>query len=117
MTSEERVRVAGEFSALADQFFIAGNSMVGAEMLWGAVTQIIIAIAINRKEPIQDHQHRRQTIRNLTGELRDSTIRRDFGTAQRLHAHFYHNNMTPDVLDSSVQKTRSLISRLLPLAA
>ena len=117
MTAEERIRVAGEFSTLADQFLAAGNSMVGAEMLWGAVTQVIIAIAIRRGEPIQDHQHRRQTIRNLTGELNDVTIRRDFGVAQRLHAHFYHNDMSDDILVSAVEKTRGLIDRLLPLSA
>ena len=44
MTPEERIRAAREFVALADQFFGAGNSMVGAEMLWGAVTQIVIGL-------------------------------------------------------------------------
>lgn len=117
MTPGERVQIAQEFIALADQFFATGNSMVAAELLWGAVTQVVIAIALQRQEPIQDHQHGRQTIRNLASELNDETIRRDFGVAQRLHAHFYHNDMSGDLLASAVEKTRSLINRLLPLSA
>ena len=117
MTAEERIRAAREFITLADHFFGAGNSMVGAEMLWGAVTQIVIVIALNRREPIQDHQHRRATVRNLASELGDSSIRRDFSEAQRLHAHFYHNDMPPELLNSAITKTRALINRLLPLAA
>ena len=117
MTPEERIRAAREFVSLADQFFGAGNSMVGAEMLWGAVTQIVIVIAIDRKEAIQDHQHRRSTVRNLAIEMNDESIRRDFAEAQRLHVHFYHNDMAPELLGSAVAKTRALINRLLPLAA
>ncbi len=117
MTAEERIRAAREFIALANHFFGAGNSMVGAEMLWGAVTQIVIVIAMNRQEPIQDHQHRRATVRNLVSELGDGSIRRDFSEAQRLHAHFYHNDMPPELLNSAVAKTHTLINRLLPLTA
>ncbi len=117
MTPGERVQIAQEFVALADQFFATGNSMVAAELLWGAVTQVVIAIALQRREPVQDHQHRRQTIRNLARELNDDTIRRDFGVAQRLHAHFYHNDMPQDLLSSAVEKTRDLINRLLPISA
>ena len=117
MTAEERIRAAREFITLADQFFGAGNSMVGAEMLWGAVTQLVIAIGMRRQEPIQDHQHRRATVRNLARELGEDSIRRDFSEAQRLHAHFYHNDMHPELLNSAVAKTHALIDRLLPLAA
>ena len=117
MTAEERIRAARELIALADQFFGAGNSMVGAEMLWGAVTQIVIVIAMNRQEPIREHQHRRATVLNLARELGDASIRRDFSEAQRLHVHFYHNDMPPELLNSAVAQTRALINRLLPLAA
>ena len=115
MTPEERIRAAREFIALADQFFGAGNSMVDAEMLWGAVTQIVIVIAMNRQEPIQDHQHCRATVRNLARELGAESIRRDFSEAQRLHAHFYHHDMPPELLNSAVAQTHTLINRLLPL--
>ncbi len=117
MTAEERISTAREFIALADQFFGAGNSMVGAEMLWGAVTQIVIVIAMKRQEPIQDHQHRRATVRNLARESGDESIRRDFSEAQRLHTHFYHNDMPTELLSSAVGQTYALINRLLPLAA
>ena len=115
MTAEGRINTAREFIALADQFCGAGNSMVGAEMLWGSVTQIVVVIAMRRQEPIQDHQHRRATVRNLASKSGDESIRRDFSEAQRLHAHFYHNDMPPELLISAVAQTRNLINRLLPL--
>ena len=52
--------------------------------------------------------------------LRDGAYRQaiaDFSEAQRLHAHFYHNDMSPELLSIAVAQTHGLINRLLPLTA
>ncbi len=115
MIAEERIRASGDFSALAGQLFAAGNAMAGAEMLYGALTQVIIALAMVRGEPFQDHQHRRHVIRQLVAELNDHTIRRDFSEANRLHVYFYHRNMTPQRLADAAEATRELTNRLLSM--
>ena len=117
MTSEERIQQSAVFIALANELFDAGNNMAGAEMLYGALTQVIIAIAMRRREHYREHQHRRHLIRRLTAELDDPDITDAFGTAQRLHVHFYLNDLTDDCFQAAVVVTHGLINRLLPLAA
>ena len=117
MTAEERVQQYGVFAALANELFDAGNNMAGAEMLYGALTQIIIAIAMRRQENYRERQHRRHVMRRLAAELDDPDITDAFGTSQRLHVHFYLNDLTDDCFQGAVATTRGLIARLLPLAA
>jgi len=117
MTSHEYLEAYRRFSSLAEQHFSNGDHRAGAEMLYGAVIQIIIAIAINRREPFREHQHRRQTIRALAQELDSPAIAEDFGKAQRLHVHFYLNDLNSADLSDSVNVTHTLINRLLPLSA
>lgn len=117
MTPDERVSVAHSFSTLAERHFRAGENMAGAEMLYGALTQVVIAIAMQRNQPYQDHQHRRHTVRSLTIELHDPDLADAFRKAQRLHVHFYLNNLDDADFETAVAVTRGLINRLLPLAA
>jgi len=117
MTAEERIQQYGVFIALANELFDAGSNMAGAEMLYGALTQVIIAIAVLRQERYREHQHRRHLMRRLTTELNDPDITDAFGTSQRLHVHFYLNDLTDDCFQAAVATTRGLINRLLPLAS
>ena len=117
MNPEEYVQAYREFVALAEELFAAGRSRAGGEMLFGALSQVIIAIAIQRPAPFREHQHRRRIIRELAGDCNDPTMVTDFGFAQRLHVHFYLNNMDDADFDAAVAATRALIGRLLPLAA
>ena len=117
MTSEECIQQSVGFIALANELLDAGNNMAGAEMLYGALTQVIIAIAMRRREHYREHQHRRHLIRRLATELDDPDITDAFGTAQRLHVHFYLNDLTHGCFHAAVVITRTLINRLLPLAA
>ena len=117
MTAEEHIRQYGVFIALANELLDAGSNMAGAEMLYGALTQVIIAIAVQRHERHREHQHRRHVMRRLAAELDNPDITDAFKTAQRLHVHFYLNDLTDDCFQAAVATTRGLIARLLPLAA
>ena len=117
MTAPDRVHQADEFLTLADQLFGVGNTMAGAEMLYGALTQIIIAVAIRRDWHYTDHRQRRQVIRDLSMTSNDPDIADAFGDAQRLHVHFYLNNLNGDRLVAATSTTHGLINRLLLLAA
>ena len=117
MTAEERIHQSEVFIALSNELFDTGSNMAGAEMLYGALTQVIIAIAVRRQENYREHQHRRHVMRRLATELDDPDITDAFGTSQRLHVHFYLNDLTDDCFQAAVATTRGLINRLLPLAA
>ena len=117
MTAAGFIRASAELEALAGQLLNAGSARAGGEMLYGALSQVIIAVAIRRGAPYREHQHRRHLIRSLARELDDPDIADAFRFAQRMHVHFYLVNMPDDRLADAVAATRGLISRLLPLAA
>ena len=116
MTIDECIEAYRRFSILSERHFANGDDRAGSEMLYGALTQIIIAIAIRRGDSFREHQHRRHTIRILARELGEQTIVDDFGKAQRLHVHFFLNDLHGVDFTNAINATRSLIHRLLPLA-
>lgn len=117
MTSEEFFQAYRGFSVLAERLFAGGEDRAGVEMLYGALTQVIIAIGIQRGQRFEEHQHRRHIIRNLATELGDPNISAAFSAAQRLHVHFYLGNRETPKTSADINATQSLIHRLLPLAA
>lgn len=117
MTSTERLRTSTGLSLLAEQHFINGDDAAGAELLWGALSQVIIAIAMQRGQRYQEHQHRRHVMRQIITELNDPVIVEDYKDTNRLHVHFYLNNMTGVQVQDAADTTRGLIGRLLPLVA
>ena len=117
MTIAECLQASTEFSILAEQHFNNGNPRVGAELLWGALSQVVIAIAIQRGQRYKEHQHRRHVMRQIIAELNDPAIVEDYKDANRLHVHFYLNDLTDVKVRDAADTTRALINRLLPLAA
>ena len=117
MTAEEYIQAYHRFADLAERLFGEGDDRAAAEMLYGALTQIIIAVAIRRGDPFREHQHRRHTIRTLSSELNEMKVQDDFGKAQRLHVHFYLNDLADPDFANAVIAARALIVRLLPLTA
>lgn len=117
MTAEGFIRASEELEVLASQLFNTGNTRAGGEMLYGALSQVIIAVAIRWGAPFREHQHRRHLIRTLARELADPDITDAFRFAQQIHVHFYLVNMPDDRLADAVAATYRLIRRLLPLTA
>lgn len=117
MTPQDRIQQCNTFAELADRLLESGEHMAGAEMLYGALTQVIIAIAVSRQAHYREHQHRRHLMRRLADELNDPDITDAFGTAQKLHVHFYLNHLTEDRRNAAIATTYGLINRLLPLSA
>ena len=117
MTSAERLRTPTRLYLLAEQHFANRDDMAGAGLLWGALSQVIIAIAMQRGQRYQEHQHRRHVMRQIIAELSDPVIVEDYKDANRLHVHFYLNNMSVIQVRDAADTTRGLINRLLPLAA
>ena len=117
MTAEDYIQAYRRFADLSERLFGEGDDRAGAEMLYGALSQIIIAIAVLRGEAFREHRHRRHIIRTLSGELSAPSLVDDFGEAQRLHVHFYLNDLHDADFINAVAATHSLINRLLPLAS
>ena len=109
---------AQEFRRLlerAQREFDAGDAPVAAELLWGATTHAILAIAVARNWPIDSHRSFKSAIMEISHEQQADHWHSDFDNAEQLHVHFYHHNLPPDEIAHHHQRTELLIRRLLGL--
>ena len=89
MTPKERLDTSLEFAQRSDQEFDnGGNTMIAAELLWGAVATI-------NQWPCQGHSGYFQVTRRLAEQQPNVPWQSD-----QLHRHFYNRNLSPGELDS-----------------
>ena len=101
MTPKERLDTSLEFSQRSDQEFDnGGNTMIAAELLWGAVAQTLIAVAAINEWPCQGHSGYFQVARRLAEQQPNVPWQSDIAAADQLHRHFYNRNLSPGELDS-----------------
>ena len=101
MTPRDRLDTSLEFAQRSDQEFDnGGNTMIAAELLWGAVAQILIALAAVNEWPCQGHSGYFQVARRLAEQQPDVPWQSDIAAADQLHQHFYNGNLSPAELDS-----------------
>ena len=87
-----------------------------SEKLWGAVAQIIKAIALNRDRRLRSHTAINAYIVQLAKELNDVSILDAFSIANSLHQNFYENWLAPETVIQNAKTIERLINKLNPLA-
>ena len=101
MTPQERRDASLEFSQRSDQEFDGGgNTMIAAELLWGAVAQALLAVAESNEWPCQGHKGYFQVAARLAERQPHLPWHSDIAAANQLHRHFYNRNLSPGDLSS-----------------
>ena len=90
---EECVAQAWAFLAQSDEEFASGDTRQGAEKLYGAASQVVIAAAKQRGWQYRSHRANKNTVTRLSYEYGDPFIAAGFITAEKFHVHFFHENM------------------------
>ena len=104
-TVEDCVAQALEFLAQSEAEFEAGDTRQGAEKLYGAACQVVMAAAKQRGWAFRSHRDNQNTARRLADEYGAPFLAAGFWSAERFHIHFFHgdmeqveiDNMRPDV--------------------
>ena len=110
MTPAERRAASIELTLRSDHEFKAnGNTMVAAELLWGAVTQGLMAIGTINQWQFNGHSFYQFAAGQLATQEPNIPWGAEVAAANKLHIHFYHNNLTANDL----QIHRSIAKRLL----
>ena len=119
MTPDERRSASMELAQRSDQEFDhCGNTMIAAELLWGAVAQSLLAIAEVNNWPCQGHRGYFQVTRRLAEQQPNAPWQSDIAAADQLHRYFYNRNLRPAELDSrrsAAQRALNRASALLPV--
>ncbi len=113
MATSERARTAQDFLEASIREFDAGENRQGSEKLWGAATQIVIAMAEDRGWDCGSHRAMKNVSRRLAVEFENQFIADGFSIAEKFHRNFYHNFMEDFELEPDRATIHDFMERLL----
>ena len=90
-----------------------GNDRIAAELLWGAFAHCLIAVAQDNGLPHDSHQAFERTAQYMDAAQGSNHWRSRFGSAERLHRHFYHGHLQPQELRTHRRLTREGVQDIL----
>lgn len=86
-----------------------------SEFAWGAMAQAVKAVAASGGIELRQHRELWDSARELSRELDDATIFRDFQRANALHSNFYEAGLLPEEVSESLEDIRATVGKLLGL--
>lgn len=99
MNQQEHLGMARELIRRANQESQdGGNEMVAAEFLWGAFAHCLITVTQNEGLPHDSHGAFRRIVQHMDASQGGNKWTSRFGSAERLHSHFYHGHLPPQEL-------------------
>ena len=93
MTIQQRSHSALDFLDEADREFAAGDIRQASEKLWGAATDAVTAVAIERGWRHRSHRDIKNAVLRLADEHDDRLLRAEFAAAEKFHINFYHDTL------------------------
>ena len=114
-TVEEYTAQALKFLSQSDAEFAAGDDRQGAEKLYGAATQAIIAAAKQRGWRYRSHRDNKNATTRLATELNDDLLLAGFLAAEKFHIHFHHGGMENYEIDQDRPVVNRYVQRMVSL--
>ena len=105
-----------QYRSNAEKAIAAGEYRKASELLWGAVTQQLKALAAVHNIVITSHRQFFDFLRQLATDLGDRSLYTDFVELNALHKNFYDEIIPSDLFPDFYQKTIEYIVRLEGLA-
>ena len=99
----------------ANREFNAGDLRQASEKGWGAVAQMIKAIAAHRGWEHDSHFLLRRAVARLVEETGDDQIFNLFGVASSLHVNFYENWAPHREVEAGLRDMERFLDKLEPL--
>ncbi len=112
---EECVAQAWAFLAQSDAEFASGDTRQGAEKLYGAVSQVVIAAAKQRGWDHRSHRANKNAVTRLYEEYDDPLIAAGFLAAEKFHVHFFHGNLEDYEIAADRPVARRYVERMTEL--
>lgn len=114
-TVAERLGQALEFLTQAEAEFAAGDTRQGADKLYGAAVQALIAASHQRGWDYHSHRANKNAATRLADEYNDRFLTAGFIAAERLHIHFHHGDMEDYHLAADRPTVRDYVERMVKL--
>ena len=112
-TADKHARLAQKLLDDARREIAAGDTVQGAEKLWGATSQALHAYYESCRLPHAECAHRRRAVLQLAEQLNNPFVRATFGVAQSCHSNFYNDWMEQEDLEGYLPDIESLVNIIL----
>lgn len=100
MTPNEHLETIEEFVRDSERLFTSGgNTLVAAELLWGAMAHGLIAVAGNNGWRCDGHQGYAEVARRLQASTTRQRWMSDVAAGEQLHRHFYRGHLTTQEME------------------
>ena len=114
-TVEEYTAQALKFLAQSDAEFEIGDDRQGAEKLYGAATQAVIAASKQRGWGYRSHRANKNATTRLATELSDDLLLAGFLAAEKFHIHFHHGDMEDYQIEADRPVVHRYVQRMVAL--
>ena len=115
MNAQEHGQAARDFLAASDREFAAGDHLQGSEKLYGAATQVVIALCQQRGWRYKSHRAMQQAVGELSREYGDPDIVNGFAAAERFHENFFHDNLEDYDIEVKRPGVHHFVNRMVAL--
>lgn len=116
MPHERYMTLNGKYLEQAEALLVAGDYPQASEKFWGAVAEAVKGVAATRRWRHSSHRDLRDVIGRLYRETGDGDLLRLFSVAESLHANFYEDYMSSDVVMAYAEDAKRLVAKLQALA-
>jgi PaREP1/PaREP8 family protein len=113
---ERLYQTRDQYRSNAEHAVAAGEYRKASELLWGAVTQQLKALAATYNVVITSHRQFFDFLRQLAAELKDKPLYADFVELNALHKNFYDEIIPSDIFPDFYNRAIQYIGRLDDLA-
>ena len=115
MSTSEHAQTARDFLAASDRKFAAGDHLQGSEKLYGAATQVIIAICQQRGWRYNNHRSMKWAVAEIAREQGNLLIVSGFSTAENFHRNFFHDHMEDYDVETERPAVHHFVNLLLTM--
>jgi hypothetical protein len=107
------IKLSDKYSKDAEELLKRRDYIQASEKLWGAVAEIVKAVAAKRGRESRRHDFIRTFTDELSEELSEPEIKKDFAIVEQLHRNFYENDIrSPREVIWRAEIARKLVAEL-----
>lgn len=115
VSAEKYLDPNSQYLREAQKFLASGNLVQTSEKLWGAVAEMVKAVATKRGIALGTHRSLWDFVYQLNQEHPQLRLTDLFSAAETLHINFYEDHLSQKVVEDRAQRVHQLIERLKTL--
>ena len=115
MTIAERSQAALAFLEDAEREFAAGDARQASEKLWGAATDAITAVALERGWNHTSHRDMKNAVQRLAVEPGNNYLDAQFAAVEKFHINFFNPALEDHEIEADKPIARAFVHRTLAL--